>query len=225
MSSKFNKDKAFAQQRKKNLPKGRDMPYFEIRQIIMGDMEVYTDLTFVDVSTLPFELRPANSIRLDSQGDVVQGVLECYADTDVADAYSAGVPMQRACLKVNLPKEQRMTGCQMVTFRNHNGKYAKYDMISIFSLRPPELLGVFRNPVDYFRHCHIDEEQGLNEEAARSMSSNDLHKCPWVDCFGRRVFIHKLALKEVAAMARTNLAEFESLNEDTDRNEFFYPDE
>ena len=100
VSSKFNEDKAFAQQRKKNLPKGREMPYFEIRQIIMGDMEVYTDLTFVDVSTLPFELRPANTIRLDSQGDVVQGVLEFDADTDDADAYSAGVMMQSARLQV-----------------------------------------------------------------------------------------------------------------------------
>ncbi|MDB4430361.1 hypothetical protein N9140_00205, partial [bacterium] len=69
--SKINEDKAFDKERYKNHPKGRDMPHFEIRQIMMGDPEVFTDLDFIQVSTLPFELRPTNSIVLDSKGNIV----------------------------------------------------------------------------------------------------------------------------------------------------------
>ena len=82
----------------------------------------------------------------------------------------------------------------MSIFRNHNGKASRYDMISILSLRPPELLGVFRNPVEYYRYCIINEDEVLNEEMVESVLSNNLRVCPWVDCFGRRVRIRKLAL-------------------------------
>ena len=108
---------------------------------------------------------------MNSEGNVVQNVPDFDAKTNVADAYAAGVPMKRARLQLGLSIEQRMTDSQMVTFRNHNGKSTKYDMISIFSLRPPELLSVFRNPVDYFRYCYVHEEQMLNEEKVENLQT------------------------------------------------------
>ena len=55
VTSKFNKDKAFDQNIVKNHGKESNMPYFEVRQIIMGDPEVFTTLTFISLSTLSFE--------------------------------------------------------------------------------------------------------------------------------------------------------------------------
>ena len=49
-----------------------------------------------------------------------------------------------------------MTNNQMVTYINHNNSSTKYDMISLFLLRPPELLGVLTNPIEYFSLFHID---------------------------------------------------------------------
>ena len=103
----------------------------------MGDPEVFTNLTFIQVPTLPFELRPTNSIRNDTQRSHPE------------DAFNSGIPMQQIRMQMNLSDEQFMSESQCATYRNHNGITSKYDMISIFSLRPPELLGVFRNPVDY----------------------------------------------------------------------------
>ena len=54
-------------------PKGRDMPHFEIRQILLGDPEVFTNMEFVEISTLPFKLRPSNCIKLDTIGNVIVG--------------------------------------------------------------------------------------------------------------------------------------------------------
>ena len=71
VSSKINKDKAMAKERTENHPRGRNIPHFEIRQILMGNPEVFTNLKFIEISTLPFELHPTNSIKLDAQGNVM----------------------------------------------------------------------------------------------------------------------------------------------------------
>ena len=76
---------------------------------MMGDPEAYTDLTFVPLSTLPFELRPTTSIYLDSEGDVVQPTSDYNIENNLADAYSSGVPMQRACSQTDIPEYHRMT--------------------------------------------------------------------------------------------------------------------
>ena len=63
--SKFNEDKDFAKERNKNHAKGRDTPHFEIRQIMIGYPEVFTNTMFIKLCTLPFGLPPTNSIRPD----------------------------------------------------------------------------------------------------------------------------------------------------------------
>ena len=70
MTSKFYEDKAFAKDKNKNHPKGRDMTNFEIRKILIGDLEVFTDLKFLQVSTLPLELHPIENIKIYYKGDV-----------------------------------------------------------------------------------------------------------------------------------------------------------
>ena len=89
-----------------------------------------------------------------------------------------------------------MTDAQMMTYKNHDGSVTKYDMISLFSLRPPELLGVFRNPIDYYRYCYIDTKT-MKEITVESMLVADLYSCLWVDCLGRRVKIRELAMDDV----------------------------
>ncbi|MDB4430362.1 GIY-YIG nuclease family protein [bacterium] len=99
----------------------------------------------------------------------------------------------------------------MLTYKNHDGKAAKYDMISLFSLRPPELLGVFRNPVDYYRYCYIDDKT-LNEKKVEDMLVPDLYQCPWIDCLGRRVKIRGLALNDVSELVERNLRVLDESN-------------
>ena len=43
----------------------------------MGHPEVLTNLDWLELSTLPFELRPTNSIKLDDKGDVTENPLMC----------------------------------------------------------------------------------------------------------------------------------------------------
>ena len=54
----------------KNHPTGREMPHFEIRQILLGHEEVFTNFNFKEISTLMFELRATNRIELDTRGNI-----------------------------------------------------------------------------------------------------------------------------------------------------------
>ena len=155
--SNINEQKAYEKNRKKKHPRGRDMPHFEIRQLLMGHPEVFTNIEFIRISTLPFELRPQNSICVDNIGNVSTNYTHNH--NHPPDAFNTELPMQRLRIQKNLPPHQCMTTNQIITYRNHNGSSTSYDMISIFALRPPELLGVFTNPVDYFRLCHIKKKK------------------------------------------------------------------
>ena len=112
-----------------------------------------------------------------------------------------------------------MTANQARIYRNHDGSVNKYCLISLFGLRPPELLGVFRNPIDYYRYCRIDENGILSELKVADMLSEDIWSCKWVDCLGRRVKIRKRAFGEVRAMVEKNLSDLNQL-EDSSRKRF-----
>ena len=83
-------------------------------------------------------------------GDVID-----YSQHHPPDVFASGPPMQNLRNQKNIPLYQNMTHNQMATYRNRNGSYTKYDMNSLFLSCPPELLGVFTNPIYYLRLCHI----------------------------------------------------------------------
>ena len=120
------------------------------------------------------------------------------------DAFSSVPPSQRVRIIKNLPMSQRMTRNQLITFRNHGGRAASYDDISIFSLRPPELLYVFRNPVDYFRLCIIGHKVENNDKIEDLLSTN-LKVCSWYDCLGRRIQLNNLGQGEVYKLVSQNM--------------------
>ena len=84
-----------------------------------------------------------------------------------------------------------MTNIQMATYRNHNGSSKNYDMIYLFSLHPPELVGSCTNAIDYFRLCHM-KENPMNEDDINNILDDNIFSCAWIDCLGRHTTIRKL---------------------------------
>ena len=118
-----------------------------------------------------------------------------------------------------LPIEQHMTNNQIATYRNHNGSSARYDMISIFSLRPPELIGVFTNPIDYFRLCYI-EKVPLKAQNIYNLLNDDISTCSWIDCLGRHVQIRVLGKSEILNIIQNNLQLLQNNSLLTEKDEF-----
>ena len=120
------------------------------------------------------------------------------------DAYSSEPGTQKVCRRKNLPGYQLMSANQLTTHRNHDGKLSSYNTISIFGMRPPELLGVFKNPKHYFRMCSIEIKQ-LKNKKMEELLNEDLDICSWIDFLGRLVKIRMLGLKEVHEMVQRNI--------------------
>ena len=97
-----------------------------------------------------------------------------------------------------------MTENQIATHKNNDGNIKSYDQISLFSLRPPELLKVFTNPVDYFRLCYISNKRIKNDNIEKLLDL-DINKCCWIDCLGREVKIRRLAFDEIELLVKKTL--------------------
>lgn len=82
-------------------------------------------------------------------------------------------------------------------------------MISIFGLRPPELVPVFQNPNEYFRLTIIGNGV-LSKDKMREGLNRDLRQCRWFDCLSRPVHIRLNGLSEVTALVEGNLAKLQT---------------
>ena len=116
---------------------------------------MFTDISFLQVSTLTFELHQTKNITIYSKGYVDHTGQNHSGNENIVNAYSTGVPMQRVRIQINFPGYQIMKDSQIKTYRNRNGKAAKYDMISLYSLLPIEFIGVFSNPIYYYSYWFI----------------------------------------------------------------------
>ena len=92
-------------------------------------------------------------------------------------------------------------------------------MISLFSLRPPELLSVFTNQGDYFRCCYIEKKSSSKEEIDKNLSI-DLNLCPWYDCLDRKIKIRKLAIQEVLTLVSKNIDSLHNKNDTSEGHRF-----
>ena len=83
-------------------------------------------LTFIPLSTLAFEQRSINSIKIDTNDNVVDD--KQTGKEHPSDVFSSRVLMKRICKKINLSMHQLMTAGLLSTYRNHNGKVSWYDI-------------------------------------------------------------------------------------------------
>ena len=68
---------------------------------------------------------------------------------------------------------------------------------------------MFKQPISYFRLCHISEGD-LVEDAIEEAIDADIMKCQWIDCFENRVQIRMNAIDEVFELVNKNLAKLEA---------------
>ena len=234
-SSKHLEEKSFNKRRESSHPCCRDMPMLELLQLLLGIPEVITNLKFVEISTLPFEVRSRSKVNLDSSGNVerpnesggrggqssnttgntyhataqnpaTNGRRSDFFNRTDADAHISGIPAKRVRERSDLHIRQRMTPSQVETARDHQKSSRVYDQISIHSLRPPELLKVIQNPGEYFRFMHIEPEI-IKEDEMKKGLNKDLRVCKWFDCIGRHVKMRRNALDEVKELVERQLAD------------------
>lgn len=74
---------------------------------------------------------------------------------------------------------------------------ATYDNVTLFSIRPVEMMELFAKLRDYYRWFRQDKTPMTAAEISKGLNS-DVTKCMWIDGVGRRVRMRKRALNFVS---------------------------
>ena len=152
---------------------------------ILGDREVRTNIDTIPISTLPFEYRGRQKIRLNKEGTKLE---ELHLNDNSIDGISEHPKAVRQRLQAVV--ERPFTDSQILMLRNNEFASVRFDKVSLFGLRPPELLRMFRNLGQYYEWFSFSEPQGFN-------LSSDIVQCAWIDGANRLVRIRKCAVEPV----------------------------
>lgn len=173
---------------------------------LLGEPDIHTNMQFKEVSTRPFEYRRPARTRLDRNGNITSSNEH---DANVTDAISQTT---ESCeIRETKDSVHSFTPYQKLLLQPTK-KLSAYDNVTLFGLRPPEILRLFPRLKDYYRWFKIDDvilsadkiSQGLHE---------DITKCQWIDGVGRRVMLRKQTLGEAIASLDKRLFDDGKLSE------------
>lgn len=224
-TSKFNEEKAAAKSRKRNNVKGRVIANIELLQRALLEPDLHTNHKFAVVNTRDFESRQRSKIELKDSGKVrrdknVGRTAEGFEREP--DHYYDEIEIDRIRRSIrSLLPQQQFTQPQLDILFDNRIDTRKYDKISEFGVRPPELAPIFTRPKEYFRFCALSKNMAPNIEY--SLCGHPLVKCRWIDGFGRKVRLRKSILSEVTAHCNSNLEELNRV-EDTTAATYFARD-
>ena len=166
-----------------------------MQQQLLGYNDVTTNLTFEVIESKPVELRRTTRIK-DYSGKLLR-------EEDVQMPLG---PVHAAREVLGLSRQT--TPNQILTLRGSN---ARYDKVSIFGLRPVELVQLFPRIGEYFRWFEIDDEP-MSYTDIKAGLREDILKCQWIDGLGRRVRLRRgalrLAKKRLESMARCDMSHY-----------------
>lgn len=190
--SKIYEEKAHERSRGGKHPSGRAIAFVECVQHILCISEVMTTLKFIEISTKPLEERGTTKVRLTQKGTLDRPDYKQKA----SDVHSFASPMESIRKnEMNVSESRKIKANQMLLYRGTAVKAGSYDKVTLFGLRPPELMQLFRKVGGYYRWFVFEKESSL--KAIREQVTNTVCDCPWYDSLGRRVRLRYHALSEV----------------------------
>ena len=196
-SSAKNDKKAFEKSRQHNKPQGRYIGIPQMLHQLLGYSEVHSTMKFKVIETSPFEYRTTTKIKLDSKGRLV-----AEGGKKKASDLASIVTDSCSLCKSRLPVERHFTASQQLLFKPTNKETASsYDKITLFGLRPVELLKLFPRVRQYYEWFVFDKKALGREDIAEHLDA-DVTKCWWIDGIGRRVRLRKQVAPLVARWLR-----------------------
>jgi hypothetical protein len=183
-STKIQEDKVREKEnRNSNAPQGRIISQMEMLHLILQYPEVYTDLNFVRVCTLPLELRAGTPIKASKN---------IYAE----DGAYLGPKMVNLRQHAQLDDWRQISESETLVLEDIAGSTVSIDKITQFSVRPPELRSVFNQVGNYFRWFSIGSIITKDSDIMTHLSP-DLEKSSWIDGLQRQIKVRKKALPEI----------------------------
>ena len=125
------------------------------------------------------------------------------------DGHTSGIKPQSIQESLHMPEFRKFTASQLLVFRDHKSESRSYNTVSMFGMRPPELVGVFEQTKSYIQLCYTDWKS-IPDDIHQSLLSLDIHKCHWVSLLS--LYIRINAIDEVEQLVDSNLTYLNSNN-------------
>ena len=196
--SAMNEEKAMTKKRSNNKPHGRAVAITYMLHTILGEKEVHTDMNFVTICTLPLEFCSGYSSTKDSNFYHKQ---TDQAENDVVDGHNSGFICNEIRDELGFEEWRRHTDQETMILKGAIGANITVDMISVFSLRPPELRIFIDSPGLYFRWFEI-KKKPLTYEKMQLLLDSSYENCAWIDALQQQVYVKDTALKEIEEYIR-----------------------
>ena len=191
VSSKIAEDKDREQYKHK--AQGRCISHMEMMHLMLGYVEVVTNLDFCNISTMPLELRAG--IKIDS--DCLENEDGAYITTEVDN-------FRRNAL--HLDAWRWHTDSQLLILDDLKVSKISIDKVTQFSLRPPELMSLFDTLGNYFRWFQISKNKIKVNDLPGKLSASLSETC-WIDGLQRQIRLRRKAIGEVKKWCMTRTIE------------------
>ena len=146
--------------------------------------EMFTDLVFIAISTMPLELR-------------IGGVF-VDRETSPSDSHCITPLSTNTRRQIRyLPEWRKHTSNQITTYTDLKQSRVIIDKISQFSMRPPEFLNIIDMVGNYYRWFFIDMKDKVKGDDLEKNITINLNLSSWIDCLERKVKLREMALPEL----------------------------
>ena len=142
----------------------------------------------------------------------------------LSDGHTSGIQPQTLRKSLGMREFRLFTTSQLMIYRDHKSKSRSYDAVSMFGMRPPELVGVFQQTKSYIRLCYVEDRKILSDADHAILLNTNILKCIWVTLLSKRVYIRINAIDEVLQLVNSNLSYLDSPgNMNGSRTSFYRP--
>jgi hypothetical protein len=209
-----------AQRRDRDHPTGRAISMMEVISVLLGYEQVYTNIKFVHVPTVPLEERPAFDQKrpltaLKKDGVVAPDAIVRYPEdlscSSVIPSYQ--VRNNRGQNEIPFPRWRMLSNTETMILRDQILSPHSIDATTLFGIRPPELRFV-RHQEKYFRWFYRDPRSCKGKKLADvvahlrlQLEPQSLEKTSWVDGTNCSVYVRPKAVNEIVAYLSTRVDE------------------
>ncbi len=74
----------------------------------------------------------------------------------LSDGHTSGIQPQTLRESLGMREFRLFTTSQLMIYQDHKSESRSYDGVSMFGMRPPELVGVFQQTKSYIRLCYVE---------------------------------------------------------------------
>ena len=173
-SSKMGEEEVKKSKRNNHHPHGRCISLTEMLHHMLRYPEMFTDLVFIAISTMPLELR-IGGVSVDQE-------------TSPRDSHCITPLSTNTHRQIRyLPEWRKHTSNQITTYTDLKQSRVIIDKISQFSMRPPEFLNIIDMVGNYYRWFFIDMKDKVKGDDLEKNITINLNLSSGIDCLERKV--------------------------------------